>query len=199
MLLPLPRRLGCGDVATKGRDGEGKEQASPQCSHSVPGRSLRPVSLGEGRRERSQPQGAVGAGRRRLSRQQHKNPGRAEPSVSWVLSVGRSLGRAWALPSFLPFSGRSFPTLARSTPTHTPPTQAVNDCVFPSFFFSQVSSWVRVEGHPGRRFWKPHPEATQNKTIFPATDQHSTSQTTPAFFTRPNLSAGFPGSLWVGF
>lgn len=145
----------------RGRAGEGKEQASPQCGHSVPGRSPRRASLGEGHRERSQPQRAVGAGRWRLSRQRRQT-GRTEPRFSWFLS----LGRARALPSFLPsLSGSSFSVDLGQKPLPPLFFPTVNDYLFPSFFFSEVSSWVRVEGHPGRRFWKPHPEATrQNKT-----------------------------------
>lgn len=48
-----------------------------------------------------------------------------------------------------------------------------------------------MEGRPGRRFWKPHPEATkkQNKLKIPITD----------LFLKPNLSDGYLGFLRVGF
>lgn len=76
--------------------------------------------------------------------------GRAEPSFSRV-SV---LGEVWAeLPSFLPLSGQ------KPVPLASP----LNDRLFPSFSVSQVSSWARAESQPERGFWKPRPEATENK------------------------------------
>lgn len=147
------------------------------------------LAWGRGVEKRSRPQGAVGAGRRRLSRPQQKKPGRAEPSFSWVLSVGNSLGRAWALPSFpsqaAPF--RPWP----EAPHPQPP--AVND--FSLVRFPAGLGWrVILEGDFGSPTQKLHKtkQYSQRQICTQAAKQ-------PALFPRPSLSAGFPGFPRVGF